>query len=204
MGEKEVLFVLLDRFADWEAASLAAALNELSPGRVKTIAPAREPVSSIGGFRVLPDYGFAAYNGEFDALILIGGNSWRKEIAKEVLPLVQKAVEDQAVLGAICDATVFLGMNGFLNEAAHTSNMLSDLKAAAGGRYTGQDRYQLRPAVRDDTLITANGTAFLEFGREVLLALKAAPVEEIEEWYREFKLGYYGAREAGQQRQDLP
>ncbi len=196
MKEKEILFVLLHQFADWEAASLAAALNELNPSRVKAIAPTKAPISSIGGFRVLPDYDLATYSGEFDALILIGGNSWRKEIAKEVLPLVQKAVECGAVLGAICDATVFLGMNGFLNESAHTSNTLADLQEAAGERYTGQNRYQLRQAVRDNTLVTANGTAFLEFGKEVMIALNAAPKEEIEEWYREFKLGYYEARGA--------
>ncbi len=198
MREKEVLFVLLDQFADWEAAPLSAALNELNPGRVKTIAPTKEPVFSIGGFRVLPDYDLTSYSGEFDALILIGGNSWRKESAKEVLPLVQKAVESEAVLGAICDGTVFLGMNGFLNEAAHTSNTQESLQAAAGERYTGQSQYQLRQAVRDGTLTTANGSAFLEFGREVLLALKAAPVEEIEDWYRKFKLGQYEARGIGQ------
>ncbi len=194
MQEKEVLFVLLDQFSDWEAAPLAAALNELNPGRVKTIAPTKEPIFSKGGFCVLPDYEFKSYSGEFDALILIGSRAWRKDAAKAALPLVQQAVERGKVLCAICGATVFLGVNGLLNKAAHTSNTLADLQEAAGKAYTGQDRYQLQQAVRDNTLVTANGTAFLEFGKEVMLALKAAPAEEIEEWYRDFKLGYYDAR----------
>lgn len=195
---QEVLFVLLDQFADWEAAPLASALNELNPGRVKTIAATKDPVFSKGGFCVLPDYDLATYSGEFDALILIGSMAWRKEGAKQALPLVQQAVRRGKVLGAICGATVFLGMHGFLNEAAHTSITLADLQEAAGEYYTGQARYLMQQAVRDDTLITANGTAFLEFGKEVLLALEAAPVEEIEAWYREFKLGYYKARETEQ------
>lgn len=198
MQEKEVLFVLLDQFSDWEAAPLAAALNELNPGRVKTIAPIKERVFSKGGFCVLPDYDFASFSGEFDALILIGSRAWRQKDAKEALPLVCQAVECGKILGAICGATVFLGMNGFLNEAAHTSNEFTDLQAAAGERYTGQSRYIAQQAVRDGTLITANGSAFLEFGREVLLALKAAPAEEIEEWYRIFRLGQYEAQKLGQ------
>ena len=198
MDEKEVLFVLLDRFSDWEAAPLASVLNELSPGCVKTIAPTKEPVFSKGGFCVLPDYELSTYTGEFDALILIGSRAWREEGAKVALPLVQQAVERGKVLGAICGATVFLGMNGFLNEAGHTSNAFEDLQAAAGERYTGQSRYLAQQAVRDGTLITANGSAFLEFAREVLLSLKAAPVEEIEEWYWLLKLGQYEVGKVGE------
>ncbi|WP_434400475.1 DJ-1/PfpI family protein [Planococcus sp. 11815] len=60
MNEK-VLFVLLDEYADWEAASLAAALNEEPEGEgrrfdVKTVSLTKEPVRSIGGFTVVPDY----------------------------------------------------------------------------------------------------------------------------------------------------
>ena len=59
---KEVIFVLLNEFADWEGAFIAACLNQgVMPGspvpyKVKTLSITKEPVSSIGGFRVLPDY----------------------------------------------------------------------------------------------------------------------------------------------------
>ena len=39
----------------------------------------------------------------------------------------------------------------------------------------------------------ANGTAALEFAREVLLALQVAPEPKITEWYDFHKKGYYGA-----------
>lgn len=41
--------------------------------------------------------------------------------------------------------------------------------------------------------MTANGTAALEFAREVLLALEAAPEEKIIEWFNFHKLGFYDA-----------
>lgn len=46
-------------------------------------------------------------------------------------------------------------------------------------------------AVRDHNIITANGTAALEFAKEVLLALKDIPEEKITEWYNFHKLGCY-------------
>lgn len=191
-----VLFVLLDDYADWEAGSLAAALNEEPEGEgrrfdVKTVSLTKEPVKSIGGFTVLPDYGIDDAPETFAGLILIGGNSWRKDGSERVMGLVDKALRQQAVLGAICDATVFLGKNGLLNDVPHTSNHLDDLQDTAGNRYTNKAHYLEKQAVRSGRLITANGSAFLEFGKEVLEALNAAPRPEIDEWYGFFKKGYY-------------
>ena len=50
-----------------------------------------------------------------------------------------------------------------------------------------------KEAGSDGRIVTANGTASLEFSREVLLALEAAPENEIMDWYRFHKLGYYEA-----------
>lgn len=195
MNEK-VLFVLLDEYADWEAASLAAALNEEPEGDgrrfdVKTVSLTKDPVTSIGGFTVLPDYSIDDAPEEFAGLILIGGNSWRKDGSERVMELIDKAIRQQAVIGAICDASVFLGKNGLLNDVPHTSNHLEDLQETAGDSYTNETRYLQQQAVRSGQLITANGSAFLEFGKEVLEALNAAPQAEIDEWYGFFKQGYY-------------
>jgi len=194
---KEVLFVILDKYADWEAAHIAAALNDSRNGMpkyaVKTVSLNRSPVSSIGGFNVIPDYDIDSVPEDFAAVLLIGGYSWRRPEAGRVAELVARARERGVPVGAICDATVFLGMHGFLNEVRHTSNMLSVLKEAAGDRYTGESRYLMQQAVSDGGIITANGTAHLEFAREVLSALEAMPSDKIDEWYHFYKLGFYEA-----------
>lgn len=46
-------------------------------------------------------------------------------------------------------------------------------------------------AVSDNRLITANGTASLEFAKEVLLSLEGTSNEVVEKWYQFHKLGYY-------------
>lgn len=196
MKLQEVLFVVLDEYADWEAASLAAALNEKPEHGeqrycVKTVSLSKEPVRSIGGFRTLPDYALDEIGDDFAGIVLIGGNSWRKEESKAVMELVQKALDANKVVGAICDASVFLGMNGVLNDVRHTSNQLEELKETSAENYTNEADYAEQQAVRDGKIVTANGSAFLEFGKEIMEALESAPQAEIDEWYEFFKSGYH-------------
>ena len=82
--KKCILFVILEQYADWEAAYLSSALYMLGCGKyeVKTVSLTREPISSIGGFCVLPDFDIASIPADYEALILIGGMSWRNEHGK--------------------------------------------------------------------------------------------------------------------------
>lgn len=193
--KKQVLFVILDEFADYEYPFLASALrgriqDKTSPYEVKTVSINKNPKISIGGFTVIPDYSVEDCPDDYAGLILVGGNTWRTEEAKGISPLLKQAVSSGKVVGAICDATVFLGMNGLLNGKKHTSNTLESLIEGAGENYSGQSDYQNEQAVRDGNLITANGTAALEFTKEVLAALDAYPAEYIESNYQFFKLGF--------------
>lgn len=191
---KEVLFLLLNEFVEWEMTPLAAALNQSGRFCVKTVSTSLAPVRSIGGLSVNPDYDIAgALHADFAGLLLIGGKSWRSPEAGQVRPLVECAVERQALLGAICDASVYLGSLGLLNGIAHTSNQLDDLCGYASDAYTGKSLYRFQQAVRCRNIVTANGTAGLEFAKEVLLGLGAMTEANAEQWYRFYKLGYYGA-----------
>ena len=193
--KKTVLFLILDQYADWEASYLSALLIALGQDRfsVKTVSLTTDSVRSIGGFTVLPDYDLQSAPKDFEGLVLVGGMSWRKEEALQVKPLVQTALNNKKVLAGICDASGFLGTLGVLNHVRHTSNDLNDLKQWAKDAYTGEEYYVMQPAVRDGNIVTANGTAPLEFAREVLTALDAAPEINIMEWYNFHKYGFYEA-----------
>ncbi len=193
--KKTVLFVILDRYADWEAAYLSSAILALGQDQysVKTVSLTKDSIQSMGGFTVIPDYNIQSAPTDFNGLILIGGMSWRNESAQQVRPLVQSALNDGKILGGICDASGFLGTIGALNNINHTSNDLNDLKQWAGGAYTGEEKYIMQQAVRDHNIITANGTASLEFAKEVMIALGVAPESDILEWYNFHKLGFYEA-----------
>lgn len=168
--KQEVLFVSWNNYVDWEYAFLACSLqgqikDKTSPYEVRTVSVNKAPVRSIGDM------------------------SWRTEEAKRISPLVQRTYQDGKVLGAICDATVFLGMNGLLNEKKHTSNTLEDLSDTAQVNYMGQANYLNEQAVRDGNLITAS-TGYLEFTKEVLTVVDAYPEDYIQSDYDFMERGY--------------
>lgn len=193
--KKTILFVILPQYADWEASYLTSAIAMLGQGRydLKTVSISKEYVTSIGGFRVVPDYEIRFVPDDYEALILIGGMTWRAEHAQQVRALVEDCQRKGKILGGICDAAAFLGTVGALNEVFHTCNDLNDLKQWAGCNYCGAEKFLPRQAVRDKHVVTANGTAPLEFAKELLLALEVAGEDKIMEWYNFHKLGFYTA-----------
>jgi len=158
---------------------------------MKTVSTSMGTIRSIGGFNVLPDYSVEIAPKDFEALVLIGGMCWRGEEAQKMRAIVNAYHEQGKLVAGICDASGFLGTMGLLNDVDHTSNDINDLKAWAGESYTGEKRYIARQAVRGEGIITANGTAALEFAKEILLELGVASTERINEWYQFHKLGYY-------------
>ena len=182
---KTILYFLLDQWADFEAAYLSTAVTMIGGGNFenKIVSLTTNPVKSIGGFSVLPDYDLNNVPQEYDALILIGGLSWHNEEAYQVKSIVEKTIKEGKLLGAICDACRFLGTIGALNFGKHTANDLAELKTSAGSCYTNEDKFIARQAVRDNNIVTANGTATMEFAKEVLLALQAADEKTISAWY---------------------
>jgi len=193
MDKKEVIFVLLNEFADWEGAYISTCLNiGVKPGipnkyKVKTLSISKKPIISIGGFTVLPDYDINDLPNDYAGLILIGGMHWFSPEAKQIVPLVEKAIAENKLVAGICNASVYLGMYGFLNNVKHTSNGLDYLKQYAGDQYAGEANYINDQAVRDKNIVTANGNAPLEFCREILYLLDAASPEIIEESYLFYK-----------------
>ncbi|MDD6209838.1 MAG: glutamine amidotransferase [Bacteroidales bacterium] len=200
--KKEILFVLLNGFADWEGAYIAPSLScGVEPGSkskyvVKTVSLTKDPAVSCGGFKVLPDYEIGDIPVDYAGVVLVGGMGWLTPEAEAVVALVKDAIANNKLVAGICNASVFLGMHGFLNRVNHTSNGLDYLKNYAGANYTGESRYKNEPAVRDANIVTANGFSALEFCREILYALEADTPKKIEKSYRMNKTGVWEASEA--------
>ncbi|MDE5799062.1 MAG: DJ-1/PfpI family protein, partial [Treponemataceae bacterium] len=117
---KKILYIILEQWADWELAYVSSAVNMLGGGAFenKTVSLTKNAVTSIGGIRCLPDYDAQGVPSDYDALILIGGMSWRTESALQFKPIIDSCVKSGKVLGAICDACRFLGSVGALNGAS--------------------------------------------------------------------------------------
>ena len=141
--KKEILFLLLDKWSDWEAAYLSVGIQMLAGESycVKTVAIDKKEVISIGGFKTVCDYNLSTIPEEYEALILIGGLSWRKDSYDEIKKIINQSLEKKKIVGAICDAAGFLGTIGVLNNIKHTCNDLHDLKSWAGDKYLGEDKF---------------------------------------------------------------
>lgn len=81
-------------------------------------------------------------------------------------------------------------MHGFLNHVKHTSNGLEILLNRENSEYNNATNYINEQAVRDKNIITANGTASLEFCLECSKALSLASDSVLEEEYWFDKKGY--------------
>ena len=193
----EILYVLLPDYAAHEIVYLSEAIasDEQSlkenPKYVnKIVAPTMDPVKSIGGFRALPDYSFDTMPDDYAAMVLIGGFGWATSVADKVVPIVKRAIENGKIVGAICNAASFLAKHGFLNHVRHTGNGVEQLKLWGGENYAGVAMYLHEQAVSDKSIVTANGSATLEFAKELLLLLENDTPERIEMYYQFNKQGF--------------
>lgn len=196
--KSEILYLLLNDYADHESVFLASAIAcdephiKENPKYVnKVVTPRGDAVRSCGGFRTIPDYSFNTMPDDYAALVLIGGFGWLDEReADKVVPIVRRAIEKGIIVGAICNAASFLAKHGFLNTVKHTGNGLEQLRLWGGINYTNETGYVNRQAVSDGRVVTANGTGCLEFAKEMLLLLENDTPERIERFYQFNKVGF--------------
>lgn len=193
----EILYILLPDYAAHEAVYLSQAiasdeyaLKEHPRYVNKVVAPTLEPVKSIGGFRTMSDYSFDTMPEDYAALVLIGGFGWSTPVAECVMPIVKQAVENGKIVGAICNGASFLAKCGLLNNVRHTGNGSEQLQRWGGENYTNPQGYVHAQAVSDKNIVTANGSATLEFARELLLLLENDTPERIEMYYQFNKQGF--------------
>jgi putative intracellular protease/amidase len=182
---------LYDTLADWEVGHLLA---ELRSGRftgvrfdVVSVAESLEPITTMGGVRMLPD----ALIGDLkptdsDLLILPGADMWDVGGGQPFAEAARRFLEAGVPVAAICGATAGLARAGLLDERNHTSAALEYL-AATG--YRGGDRYVDERAVIDGDLITAGPQSPVQFACAALRRLGLAPEHIIEAYERLFGRG---------------
>lgn len=181
---------VFDTMADWECGYIAA---EINTGRffkkgapkyiVKTVAATNEPVVTMGGIRIMPDTLIGDCRPDnAGALILPGGETWLGPAHELALKTAKTFLDAKIPVGGICGATFGLARAGFFNNRHHTSNDLDYLKTVCPS-YAGEKLYRSEPAIRDGALISASGTAPLEFARLVFESLEVFSDTTLNAWY---------------------
>lgn len=181
---------ILDGLADWEISYISAEINsgrylknEFRNINLVKIGNSFDEITTIGGFKVLPDN---VTNGvdfeEGDLLILPGSDKWMENNNFDVLERIPGLLKKNVTVAAICGATLALANYGILDNRPHTSND-RDYLVMSCPEYKGLNYYKNVPVVVDNNLITATGIAPLEFTYEVIN--KTGIMEEctLKSWY---------------------
>lgn len=188
--EQSVYVAVFDGLADWEPGLALAVLRDAGRA-VRTVGFTREPVTTAAGMRILPDLSWEELERtQVGLLLLPGGDAWqRHEYPVAAVEHTLRALREAKVpIAAICGATVALARAGIFAGRAHTSNDRRWLSAIVPN-YPGHELYKVELAVRDAGLITAPGSAPVEFAREVIAELDAMPKDKLALWFTLFKTG---------------
>ena len=179
------LFVF-DTFSDWEPGYVLPVLNDPSVGyRVQTVGVSLEPIKTAGGMTILPDIPLAELDPSQSALLILpGSDAWAQGKYTEVIAKAQAFLAAEVPVAAICGATAGLALAGMLDNRPHTSNAREYLQAM---NYHGKEFYQDQLAVTDGNLITANGTAPVDFAYHILKKLQVQSPRVLDAWYGLFK-----------------
>lgn len=202
MAQTIYLFVF-DTLADWEPGYAIANINDPAfqkqPGRytVHTLGVTSEPVKTTGGLRILPDIALSDFDpADCAMLILPGGSRWDEGGNQEGVEAAKAVLAAGGKVAAICGATAGLARGGLLDNRRHTSNAADYIQATG---YGGAPFYVEAQAVTDGAVITAPGTAPVDFAREIFRALDLFEDKVLDAWYKVFKTGdpsYFAALEA--------
>jgi putative intracellular protease/amidase len=177
-----------DTLADWEVGHLLA---ELRSGRftgtrfeIVTVAESLEPVTTMGGVRILPDMALSDLDPAASALLVLpGADMWDTGGGEPFAAAAARFLESGVPVAAICGATLGLARAGVLDDRTHTS-AAADYLSMSG--YAGASRYVEERAVVDGDLITAGPQSPVQFARVTLGRLGLAPDRVLEAYEGNF------------------
>lgn len=188
-----VHMAVYDTLADWEVGHATAHINngnwQREPGRyeVRTVGESGAPVRTMGGMTITPDLALDKLDPADSAmLILPGADTWLTGDNAAFAKAARRFLDAGVPVAAICGATGGLAAEGLLDDRRHTSNAREFVEAFGS---KGGELYCDVPAVTDRGLVTASGTAPVDFAREVFAALDLYTPEVLASWFKLYGLG---------------
>jgi len=179
MTNRTAHLAVYDTLADWEVGHLLAELRTGrftgAPFEIVTVAESPDPVTTMGGVRVLPDALLADLDpADSDLLVLPGADLWDAGGGGSFATAAERFLTEGVPVAAICGATAGLARAGLLDHRRHTS-AAAEYLAMTG--YAGGANYVEERAVVDGDLVTAGPQSPVQFARATLGRLGLASPE---------------------------
>jgi putative intracellular protease/amidase len=195
--EKEVYIHVCDGIADWEMALASAMISKTRSTFPKNktynvilFSLDKQTIKTMGEINILPDICINDINISKAAMVILPGASvYLNSDLPELVSLIDACAKNNIPVATICNSTVILARNGFLDTIQHTSNGPGWLKKMAPN-YLGEKNYLHKPSVSDGGFITASLFGQIEFTYNILKTLEVFKPEFLESWIRAFKNGY--------------
>ncbi|MBO9786332.1 type 1 glutamine amidotransferase family protein [Xanthomonas phaseoli] len=157
-----IAVVMVDGVADWEIGVVLPAAREWFGDQVAIASIDGQPLQSIGGVRITPEFALSDLAPlQADLWILPGSERWQAGEIPGLSGLLVERVQQQRPVAAICGATLAFAYAGLLDERAHTSNALAFLQEHVVP--AGAAHYRHEKVVSADGVITAPGTSPVNF-----------------------------------------
>lgn len=169
--EKKVLFLLYPGFADFEINILSMAFHGNEPYRTVT-ASLREHlvggVTGAAGMTVMPQVAIEEVDpNEYEALVIPGGEPLSVLANEQLRRVVQGFHEAGKYLGAICAGPAVLADAGVLDQVSYTTSLTADQNPEYRDVFPWEGKKE-EHVVTDGRIVTAIGSAYVEFAGELL------------------------------------
>jgi protein deglycase len=167
----KMLVFIADQMADFEI-SLTCNLLVKYGWEIITVAYEKGIVTASSGLQYVPRFTISEISQDFDSdgIIIPGGFHFKQR--EEFTNLIKEYYQAGKLTAAICAGPQYLARAGLFENIHYTTTMTreshKELFFGSGEFPFPQKTYIEKPVVRDGTVITAKGVAFIDFSIEIL------------------------------------
>lgn len=167
----KILIFIFDGMTDYEITFISHLLCKDAGKEIITIAYEDKMIKGNSGLIYKPSkLVLDVLNEEVEGLIIPGG--WYGDMKPELIELINKLNFKGKLLSGICGAgTVFLAKAGVLNKVKYTTPFVEwskkHIEVFGEKDPFPRENFALERVVRDRNIITAQGTAFVDFAIEI-------------------------------------
>ena len=189
----KVLLFIFDNMTDYEITFIAHLLKADAGKEVITIYYEDKLVKGTSGLLYKPEKLVAdVLNDDVEGLIICGG--WFGVIREELIELIRKLDSQNKLLAGICGAgTFFLASAGVLDKVSYTTPVTNwtkkHIEIFGSKDPFPRENYIEKRVVVDKNVITALGTAFIDFAVEICSWLQLFESEKEKECFIQLYTG---------------
>lgn len=167
---RKILIYIYDGMASFEITLLTQLLSLEQGFELVIAADELRLIKDKPGFSIMPQVELKNIKGnEIEGIIIPGG--WLAHLDEQLISLLRELDEEHKLIAAICAAPWILAKAGLLTNRRYTSSIVKweDRHKEVFGLVDPfpRESYEESRVVRDDHIITAKGTAFIDFTIEV-------------------------------------